>query len=103
MSKGKKFSAAEKYFQGIIDSKNKTIKVLTKSRDELLDEKYSLVKENEELKSKLLYAEKALEELSKLNDLSPEDIKVLVDKATNIKGVCDLLTGKITRELLGGY
>ena len=79
MSKGKKFSAAEKHFQGIIDSKNKTIKALTKSRDELLDEKYSLMKENEDLKSKLDYANKALEELSKLNDLSPGDIKALVD------------------------
>lgn len=91
MSKGKKFSAAEKHFQGIIDSKNKTIKMLTKSRDELLDEKYSLMKENEDLKSKLDYANKALEELSKLNDLSPGDIKALVDRATNVNAALNIL------------
>ena len=91
MSKGKKFSAAEKHFQGIIDSRNKTIKILTKSRDDLLNEKYSLMKENEDLKSKLDYANKALEELSKINDLSPGDIKVLVDKATKMNVALDMM------------
>jgi len=103
MSKGKKFSAAEKHFQGIIDSKNKTIKTLTKSRDELLDEKYSLIKENEILKTKLEHANKAIEELNKLTNLSSEDIKELVSKTHNMNTVCDLLTGKVTRDLLGGY
>lgn len=91
MSKGKKFSAAEKHFQGIIDSKNKLIKRLEISRNELLDEKYSLMKENEELKAKLAYAENALKELSKLNDLSPGDIKVLVDKATKMNTTLDMI------------
>ena len=91
MPKGKKFTAAEKHFQGIIDSKNKTIKMLTKSRNELLDEKYSLIKENEDLKSKLDYVNKALEELSKLNDLSPGDIKALVDSASNVNAALNIL------------
>ena len=103
MSKGKKFSAAEKHFQGIIDSKNKTIKTLTKSRDELLDEKYLLIKENEILKSQLERTNRAVEELNKITNLSQEEINTLVDKSNNMNTVCDLLTGKVTRDLLGGY
>ena len=103
MSKGKKFSAAEKHFQGIIDSKNKSIKNLIKIKDELANENYELIKENETLKTKLEYANRAIKELNKLTNLSSEDIKELVSKTHNMNTVCDLLTGKVTRDLLGGY
>lgn len=101
--KNKNFSAAEKHFQKIIDSRNKVIKRLNNKYDDLLNTKYVLELENEELKAKLEYTEKALTELSKLNNLSPGDIKTLVDKATNINLVCDLITGKVTKQILGGY
>lgn len=101
--KNKNFSAAEKHFQKIIDSRNKAIKRLNNKYDDLLNTKYTLELENEELKAKLEYTEKALTELSKLNNLSPGDIKTLVDKATNINLVCDLITGKVTKQILGGY
>lgn len=102
MPKGKKFTAAEKHFQGIIDSKNKTINILTKNRDELLNEKYSLTKENEDLKSKLEYANKALEELGKLNNLSSEDIKALVDRAVALNTVCEIISNKSVNNLMRG-
>lgn len=101
--KNKNFSAAKKHFQKIIDSRNKVIKRLNNKYDDLLNTKYVLELENEELKAKLEYTEKALTELSKLNNLSPGDIKMLVDKATNINLVCDLITGKVTKQILGGY
>lgn len=103
MSKGKKFSAAEKHFQGIIDSKNKSIKNLIKIKDELANENYELIKENETLKTKLEYANRAIKELNKLTNLSSEDIKELVNKTYNMNMACDLLTGKVTMDLLGGY
>lgn len=94
MSKGKKFTAAEKHFQGIIDSKNKLIKVLNETKDELANENYELSKENEILKTKLEYANRAIEELNKLVNLSQEDIKELVDKSYSMNFICDLLTNK---------
>ena len=94
MSKGKKFTAAEKHFQGIIDSKNKLIKVLNEIKDELANENYELSKENEILKTKLEYANRAIEELNKLVNLSQEDIKELVDKSYSMNFICDLLTNK---------
>ena len=91
MPKGKKFTAAEKHFSKKIEERDKTIKYLRTRNEELLDEKYLLLKENEDLKFKLDYANKALEELSKLNDLSPEDTKALVDRATNINEALNIL------------
>ena len=91
MSKGKKFTAAEKHFQGIIDSKNKMIMLLSKSRDKLIDEKYQLIKENEELKSKLERATIMIIELNKLTNLSAEDIKTLVDKSNNVNKAIEML------------
>lgn len=77
MNKGKKFTAAEKYFQKIICSKNKTIKLLT-------NENYQLIKENEELKSKVNTISYQLEELLKVNNLSYDELKTLIDKSENI-------------------
>lgn len=85
MSKGKKFSAAEKHFHGIIDSRNKTIKRLTKQNDELINEKYERDKEIEVLKTKLERANRAIDELNKITNLSPEDIEALVDKTYALK------------------
>lgn len=98
MSKGKKFSAAEKHFQGIINSKNKTINQLEIRRNELLNENDSLIKENEELKSKLSYALSALEELNKLHNLSSNDVKELVNKATSMNSICNLLSGYVVKK-----
>ena len=91
MSKGKKFTAAEKHFQGIINSRDKMIKRLEKQRDELLLDKQSLMKENQELKIKLEYTMKALDELSDLKRLSPDDIKVLVDNRDKMNNALDML------------
>ena len=98
MSKGKKFSAAEKHFQGIITSKNKTINQLEIKRNELLNENDLLMKENEELKSKLSYALSALEELNKLHNLSSNEVKELVNKATSMNSICNLLTGYVVKK-----
>ena len=91
MNKGKKFTAAEKHFQGIIESKNKMIKLLSKSRDELISEKSQLVKENDELKLKLERATLTIVELSKLTNLSSEDINELVDKARSINKAVEFI------------
>lgn len=91
MSKGKKFTAAEKHFQKNIDSKNKMIKRLESHYNELLEEKYKLMTENENLKLQVTYLEKTLNELTKLNNLSPGDIKTLVDKSTKINNALDLI------------
>lgn len=100
--KEKKFLPTEKYFQEIIDSKNKIIKQLNDSNNELLNEKYRLIKENEELKSKVDYVNNVIEQLLKLNDLSPGNIKILMDKATKINIACDLLTNKVIKDLMKG-
>lgn len=83
--------ANEKYFQKIIDSKNKMIKKLELHNDELLKEKYTLMTENGNLKLKIEYLEKSLNELTKLNNLSPGEIKILVDKSTKINNALDLI------------
>ena len=91
MSKGKKFSAAEKHFQGIIDSRNKEIKRLSKIKDELTDENYNLAHDNEVLKTKLEFANRTITELNKITNLKPEEIKALVDKTYKMNDALDML------------
>ncbi len=97
--KGKTFADAKKQFISIIDKKNKMIKYLESSRDKLLADKYILMNENDSLRKQLDYANNALHELSAINDLSPGDIKVLVNKAIKMNDAIDIITGKVMKEL----
>ena len=60
MPKGKKFTAAEKYFSKKIEERDKTIKYLRTRNEELFTDKCKLEVENENLKQSLANAQKII-------------------------------------------
>lgn len=74
-----------------IKYKNKLIVDLKNQLEKITDEKYNIWFENQKLISKLEETERALNELAKINEISPGNIKMTVDKATKINEFCDLV------------
>lgn len=95
MSKGKKYNAAEKHFQKIIDSKNKRIKHLEETVNFLLSRRNELLDENSKLEHKLSDCHNIINELKTLHNISDEDIKVLLDKTKE-----DTKLRAVSREIL---
>lgn len=71
--------------------KNRLIADLKNQLEKVTNEKYDIWFENQKLISKLEETEKALNELAKINEISPGNIKMTVDKATKINEFCDLV------------
>lgn len=95
MSKGKKYNAAEKHFQKIIDSKNKRIKRLEETVNFLLSKRNELLDENSKLEHELSDCHSIINELKTLHNLTDEDIKVLLDKTKE-----DTKLRAVSREIL---
>ena len=96
MLKGKKFTAAEKYFSKKIEERDKTIKYLRNQNNELYIDKCNLKVENKNLKQSLDNAQKIIKELQIMKDLSDEEVKSILKGSIAISDFVNLMfNGKL--------
>ena len=96
MLKGKKFTAAEKYFSKKIEERDKTIKYLRNRNDELFIDKCKLEVENKNLKQSLDNAQKIIKELQIMKDLSNEEVKSILKGSIAVSDFVNLMfNGKL--------
>lgn len=96
MPKGKKFTAAEKYFSKKIEERDKIIKYLRNRNDELFTNKCKLEVENENLKQSLANAQKIIKELQIMKDLSNEEVKSILKGSIAVSDFVNLMfNGKL--------
>ena len=96
MLKGKKFTAAEKYFSKKIEERDKTIKYLRNRNDELFIDKCKLDVENKNLKQSLDNAQKIIKEFQIMKDLSDEEVKSILKRSMAVSDFVNLMfNGKL--------
>ena len=96
MLKGKKFTAAEKYFSKKIEERDKTIKYLRNRNDELSIDKCKLEVENKNLKQSLDNAQKIIKEFQIMKDLSDEEVKSILKGRMAVSDFVNLMfNGKL--------
>ena len=96
MLKGKKFTAAEKYFSKKIEERDKTIKYLRNRNDELFINKCKLEVENKNLKQSLDKAQKIIKEFQIMKDLSDEEVKSILKGSMAVSDFVNLMfNGKL--------
>ena len=96
MLKGKKFTAAEKYFSKKIEERDKTIKYLRNRNDELFIDKCKLEVENKNLKQSLDNAQKIIKEFQIMKDLSDEEVKSILKGRMAVSDFVNLMfNGKL--------
>lgn len=101
MSKGKKYTAAEKYFSKKIEERDKTIKYLRNRNDELFINNCKLEDENKNLKQSLDNAQKIIKELQSMKNLSDEEVKSILKGKMAVSDFVNLMiSGKLN---IGGY